>query len=68
MNTTNVNINKMTMVDDADTRKDDFGSDQAKEIPIDQAMKDKGLSVASFAPLKKRIDRIFRAIGDITAH
>ena len=46
-------------------RKDDFGK---KEIPIDEELLKKGLTLASFDPLKKRIDRIFRAIGDINAH
>ena len=45
--------------------KDDFGRDS---IPIDEELAKKGLTNASFDPLRKRIDRIFRAIGDINAH
>ena len=46
-------------------KKDDFGKEP---IPVDEDLQKKGLTVASFDPLKKRIDRIFRAIGDINAH
>ena len=37
-------------------------------MPLDEELAKKGLTVASFEPLRKRIDRIFRAIGDINAH
>ena len=40
----------------------------AAEIPIDEDLKKKGLTVASFEPLRKRVERINRAIGDIYAH
>ena len=54
------------IIDDYNGKKDDFGKEGA--IPIDEELSKKGLNVGSFDPLKKRIDRIFRAIGDINAH